>query len=204
MQLTFLGTAAANAYPEAFCQCEHCCLARQIGGKNLRLRASALVNDDLVLDLGPDIHAAAQRHSISLLNVRYCLQTHPHADHLDLPGGQVPGETLAVHGVESSGTDVAFRVVTVIATSIETGVAVAVAIQPIDEVTALVLVVPGHVLGTRVPGGVQVIAVCAEGELGSVAVPVAVITVHAVTVGILTVGGAAATALPRAAANPAR
>ena len=84
MQLTFLGTSAANAYPEAFCQCEHCCLARQIGGKNLRLRASALVNDDLLLDLGPDIHAAAQRHSISLLNVRYCLQTHPHADHLDL------------------------------------------------------------------------------------------------------------------------
>ena len=42
-----------------------------------------LVNDDLLIDLGPDIMAASQMHSCSLENVCYCLQTHPHADHLD-------------------------------------------------------------------------------------------------------------------------
>ena len=84
MKIAFLGTAAANAYPEAFCKCENCVKAREIGGKNLRKRSAALVNDDLLLDLGPDIMTAAQVHNISLVNVRFCLQTHPHADHMDL------------------------------------------------------------------------------------------------------------------------
>jgi glyoxylase-like metal-dependent hydrolase (beta-lactamase superfamily II) len=43
-----------------------------------------LVNDDLLIDLGPDIMAASQIHGCSLSNVSYCIQTHPHADHLDL------------------------------------------------------------------------------------------------------------------------
>jgi phosphoribosyl 1,2-cyclic phosphate phosphodiesterase len=84
MKLTFLGTSAANAYPEAFCNCENCQRARLLGGKSLRKRSAALINDDLLIDLGPDIMAASQTHNIPLTNVCYCLQTHPHADHLDL------------------------------------------------------------------------------------------------------------------------
>lgn len=84
MKLSFLGTAAANAYPEAFCKCQNCSTARELGGKNLRKRSSALINDDLLLDLGPDIMAASQMYGISLTNVSYFLQTHPHADHMDL------------------------------------------------------------------------------------------------------------------------
>jgi phosphoribosyl 1,2-cyclic phosphodiesterase len=83
MIVTFLGTAAANAFPEAFCQCTHCEQARLLGGASLRKRSAVLINDDLLIDLGPDIMAAAQMHRCSLTNVRYCLQTHPHADHLD-------------------------------------------------------------------------------------------------------------------------
>ncbi|NIW46654.1 MAG: hypothetical protein GWN30_18445 [Gammaproteobacteria bacterium] len=84
MKLTFLGTAAANAYPEAFCSCLNCQNARQKGGKNLRKRSAALINDDLLIDLGPDIMAASQMHHIDLTGVQFCLQTHAHADHLDL------------------------------------------------------------------------------------------------------------------------
>src|ERR671937_772020 len=84
MKLTFLGTAAANAFPEAFCRCANCEQARRLGGTSLRKRSAALVNDDLLIDLGPDIMAAAQLHGCSLTSVHYCLQTHPHADHLDL------------------------------------------------------------------------------------------------------------------------
>jgi phosphoribosyl 1,2-cyclic phosphate phosphodiesterase len=73
MRIVFLGTAAANAYPEAFCKCAHCQEARELGGPSLRKRSAALINDDLLLDLGPDIMAAAQMHAISLTNVRYCL-----------------------------------------------------------------------------------------------------------------------------------
>ena len=84
MIVTFLGTSAANAYPEAFCSCKNCIQARMLGGFSLRKRSAVLVNDDLIIDLGPDIMTASQIHGCSLTNVCYCLQTHPHADHLDL------------------------------------------------------------------------------------------------------------------------
>jgi phosphoribosyl 1,2-cyclic phosphodiesterase len=78
--ITFFGTAAANAFPEAFCSCRNCAQARMLGGKSLRKRSAALINDDLLIDLGPDIMVASQIHGKSLHQVRYCLQTHPHAD----------------------------------------------------------------------------------------------------------------------------
>lgn len=84
MIITFLGTAAANAFPEAFCNCPNCEQARELGGPSLRKRSAALVNRDLLIDLGPDIMAASQLHRCPLTKVTYCLQTHPHADHLDL------------------------------------------------------------------------------------------------------------------------
>jgi phosphoribosyl 1,2-cyclic phosphate phosphodiesterase len=84
MRVTFLGTAAANAFPEAFCKCRNCSQARILGGESLRKRSSVLINKDLLIDLGPDVMAAAQMHGCPLDEVRYCLQTHPHADHLDL------------------------------------------------------------------------------------------------------------------------
>jgi phosphoribosyl 1,2-cyclic phosphodiesterase len=84
MRITFLGTAAANAFPEAFCKCRNCAEARMLGGPSLRKRSAILINEDLLIDLGPDVMAAAQMHGITLEDVRYCLQTHPHADHLDL------------------------------------------------------------------------------------------------------------------------
>lgn len=84
MIVTFLGTAAANAFPEAFCKCNNCEQARLLGGFSLRKRSSLLINDDLIIDLNPDIMAASQIHGCSLTNVCHCLQTHPHADHLDL------------------------------------------------------------------------------------------------------------------------
>ena len=83
MIVTFLGTSAANAYPEAFCHCENCARARALGGASLRKRSSVLINDDLLIDLGPDIMVASQMHGRPLTQVRRCLQTHAHADHLD-------------------------------------------------------------------------------------------------------------------------
>lgn len=83
MKITFLGTAAANAFPEAFCRCKNCKEARILGGPSLRKRSSLLINDDLLIDLGPDIITAALMHDLPLTNVQYCLQGHPHADHLD-------------------------------------------------------------------------------------------------------------------------
>jgi phosphoribosyl 1,2-cyclic phosphate phosphodiesterase len=84
MTITFLRTAAANGFPEAFCKCRNCAQAGTLGGPSLRKRSAALINNDLLIDLGPDTMAASHMHGCSLNEVRYCLQTHPHADHLDL------------------------------------------------------------------------------------------------------------------------
>jgi phosphoribosyl 1,2-cyclic phosphate phosphodiesterase len=83
MRLRFLGTAAAEGYPDAFCDCAHCEEARALGGRSLRRRSAALVDGELLIDFGPDLMAAALMDGFSLAKVRYCVQTHEHSDHLD-------------------------------------------------------------------------------------------------------------------------
>ena len=110
MQLTFLGTAASNANPEPFCACAHCEQARALGGPSLRKRSAALVNDDLLIDLGPDVLVASMQHGRPLTRVQWCLQTHAHSDHLDpghflsrSPGYEVVGAPR-LHFYASAGT----------------------------------------------------------------------------------------------------
>lgn len=83
MRLTFLGTAAATACPLPFCRCAACTAAREAGGRDCRARSSLLINQDLLLDLGPDAPASALRLGEDLSRVRYLLQTHAHSDHFD-------------------------------------------------------------------------------------------------------------------------
>jgi hypothetical protein len=66
MELTFLGTAASEGYPDAFCGCANCERARALGGCNLRKRSAALPDGTLLLDLGPDVMAALM-HGVSPL-----------------------------------------------------------------------------------------------------------------------------------------
>lgn len=83
MQLQFLGTAASEGYPNAFCACDNCETARRLGGPSLRKRSAALIDNQLLLDFGPDLMAASLQHGVSLAGIRYCLQTHEHHDHFD-------------------------------------------------------------------------------------------------------------------------
>ena len=83
MQLLFLGTSASEGYPNAFCACENCEAARKAGGPSLRKRSAALIDGELLIDMGPDLMAASLQHGVPLANVRYCLQTHEHSDHFD-------------------------------------------------------------------------------------------------------------------------
>jgi phosphoribosyl 1,2-cyclic phosphate phosphodiesterase len=82
VKITFLGTGAAEAYPALFCNCHNCQRARQLGGRNLRCRSSAIVNDDLLLDYGPDTSPQCVRFNIDLTKVKDILITHSHQDHL--------------------------------------------------------------------------------------------------------------------------
>ncbi|ALS26372.1 beta-lactamase superfamily domain-containing protein [Paenibacillus sp. 32O-W] len=83
MKLTFLGTGAAEGIPSPFCDCATCDHARVNGGRNVRKRQSVLVNDDLLIDLGPDLFASCAQLGLSLCGVKTLLVTHSHMDHFD-------------------------------------------------------------------------------------------------------------------------
>lgn len=81
MKLTYYGTAAGEAWPGVFCQCPVCRAARQLGGKNIRTRSQALVDEDLLLDLPPDNYLHSLYYGLDLGKVRTLLFTHSHSDH---------------------------------------------------------------------------------------------------------------------------
>ena len=85
MHLTFLGTGAATAVPLPFCTCPTCRTARVRGGRDRRRRSALLVNDDLLIDLGPDTVQAMLDCGKDLTAVQTLLVTHAHSDHFD-PG----------------------------------------------------------------------------------------------------------------------
>ena len=83
MKVTFLGTAAATACPLVFCNCPMCSAGWKQKGKNYRRRSSVMIDDDLLIDLGPDIMPAAFEFDMDMRKIRYWLQTHAHSDHFD-------------------------------------------------------------------------------------------------------------------------
>ena len=81
MKITYYGTAAGEGWPGVFCQCPLCQEARRLGGKNIRTRSQALINDDPLLDLPPDNQLHSLCYGLDLGRVRALLFTHSHSDH---------------------------------------------------------------------------------------------------------------------------
>ena len=81
MKITFLGTGAGEGYPGAWCECPHCSYARKHGGKNIRTYSSAVIDDVLLLDMGPATFVNAAHFGVNLAHVHTLLVTHPHEDH---------------------------------------------------------------------------------------------------------------------------
>ncbi len=82
MQIKFLGTAAAEGWPGLFCDCDHCRRAVAAGGRNVRTRSQAVVDDRLLIDFGPDTYHHVLVGGLDLKSVTHCLITHSHSDHL--------------------------------------------------------------------------------------------------------------------------
>lgn len=82
MKIKFLGTAAYEGVPALFCECEVCRKSKLAGGRNLRSRSQALVNDELLLDFPPDTVWHSQRYGMDWSKIDDCLITHSHSDHL--------------------------------------------------------------------------------------------------------------------------
>ena len=81
MKLKYLGTAASEGFPAVFCNCEYCKKARALGGKNIRTRSQALINDDLLIDLPADSFSHFLNNGIEGDSIKYLLITHAHSDH---------------------------------------------------------------------------------------------------------------------------
>jgi adenosylcobinamide kinase/adenosylcobinamide-phosphate guanylyltransferase len=74
MWVRLLGTGASDGWPDPWCACASCRAAADGGA--VRGRSSALVDDRLLLDLGPDTAGAALRQGVSLSPVEAVLVTH--------------------------------------------------------------------------------------------------------------------------------
>ena len=111
MKIHYWGTAAAEGVPGIFCDCETCNLARQHKGRRIRTRSQILINDDLLIDFGPDTYMHSLAYDYNLSKLEHVLITHPHEDHLypeeltnrlEPYACKIATDTIVFHGAEES------------------------------------------------------------------------------------------------------
>jgi len=107
MKFQYLGTAAYEGIPASFCNCEVCEKSRKQGGRNIRTRTQALVDDRLLIDFPADSYIHSLVYGFNLSDIRTVIVTHDHGDHFypeellgRCPGfGHMPkGEELIIYG----------------------------------------------------------------------------------------------------------
>ena len=81
MRITILGSAAAEAVPSLWCQCDVCAYAKKHGGKDLRRRTSYLIDQDTMVDFGPDAFWQSVAFGIDWKELKQIIFTHQHSDH---------------------------------------------------------------------------------------------------------------------------
>jgi phosphoribosyl 1,2-cyclic phosphate phosphodiesterase len=95
MKLKYFGTGAAEGIPALFCDCDICKRSAAAGGKNLRTRSQALIDDKLLVDFPPDTGAHVLFGGLSPVKIDYCLVTHSHHDHLYTDDLRMIGEAYS-------------------------------------------------------------------------------------------------------------
>ena len=112
MKIKFLGTAAAEGIPALFCDCAVCQNARKVGGKEIKTRSQAIVDDKILIDFPADTYMHALYGGLDLVSVRHCIITHGHMDHLyerdfwcrnpGIGNGSVDGTIMDVYMTEAT------------------------------------------------------------------------------------------------------
>ena len=80
MKVQLLGTGSADGWPNPFCECESCATQRTRG--RARASSTALIDDSVLIDWGPNLGHSASLHGVSMRNVQHIFFTHGHPDHL--------------------------------------------------------------------------------------------------------------------------
>ena len=81
MKITYYGTAAAEAWPGVFCRCDACQRARAAGGRNIRTRSQACVDDRLLIDMPADTYLHVLNYGLDMSAIPDLIVTHTHSDH---------------------------------------------------------------------------------------------------------------------------
>lgn len=85
MILTVLGSGGSTGVPSLFCSCVVCENARNNpDSQDYRRCTCYLLDDDTLIDLGPDFREQVRLNAVDLKKVRQLLLTHSHGDHLDM------------------------------------------------------------------------------------------------------------------------
>lgn len=82
MKLKYYGTGAAEGVPAMFCNCEVCQRSKKAGGKNIRTRSQACVDDKILIDFPADTYMHVLYNDLWLPEIQTLLITHDHTDHL--------------------------------------------------------------------------------------------------------------------------
>lgn len=80
MNVTYLGTGAAEGIPALFCECEFCRRARA-GRETIRSRSQVVLDGELSIDFPPDAFYHNAVLGAELSKIRYLVVTHSHMDH---------------------------------------------------------------------------------------------------------------------------
>ena len=84
-----------------FCGCENCAKARALGGRNIRTRSQAIIDDTLLIDFPSDTFHHILNNDIDMFGISACLITHTHPDHMypmDMRPDKNYGKALNVYG----------------------------------------------------------------------------------------------------------
>lgn len=81
MQITFLGTGAAEGVPAVFSRTDEAMRIRKSGGRNLRTRNSLRIGNHHQIDFSPDNFWQMHRCGLDMYDIDHILITHSHEDH---------------------------------------------------------------------------------------------------------------------------
>ncbi len=80
--MIFLGTGAAELFPNPFCSCDTCKRAREKGDpRDTRRRSAVLLDKNNLVDCGPDVLHACNEFHCDLTKITNIFMTHLHGDH---------------------------------------------------------------------------------------------------------------------------